>query len=106
HQANRAALVNSRNMESFLGSLGKLMVSSAHLQAGLNRAYLNSLSLFPQIPNFILCADARFGACQQVPICNDQVRLGIVGSFSRDAGGQFACYYVDTNVLEESQVSV
>jgi len=101
--ADRLPLVNERNLNSFLNCIGKTIANTAHLQAGINRNYLTSLSLFPQIPDLILYADASFDR-HAITTLHDTVQFATMGSFSKNGRFQFLCYYVQSNQLEESQV--
>ncbi|KAH9406861.1 DNA polymerase epsilon subunit 2 [Tyrophagus putrescentiae] len=108
----KAKLLSARHCEDYLASYGRLLVSCAHLQAGQSRNYPGPLSLFPRIADCVLLADGgesnhRKGGdtFNQVALYDGALQLATMGSFSR-GGGQFAVYYVATNSLEESAVSL
>lgn len=91
-------------VESLFTSAGRMIVSSAHLNAALNRDFLTPLSLFPRVPSLILLADTHFEQhCSRR--LYDRVRVGSVTSFSKN-NFQFLAYYVESDQLEESQVRV
>lgn len=109
-------LSSSKSSESYLSAYGRLLVSCAHLQAGQSRNYPGPLSLFPRIADCLLLADGGGSAqkknspkggdtFRQVALYDGALQLATMGSFSRGEG-QFAVYYVETNTLEESAVSL
>lgn len=108
-------LSSSKTSEAYLSAYGRLLVSCAHLQAGQSRNYPGPLSLFPRIADCLLLADGggskkkssskEGDTFRQVSLYDGALQLATMGSFSRGEG-QFAVYYVETNTLEESAVSL
>ena len=112
---------DTKNVYNFLTSLGRAMVASVHLSAGITRSYPSLLSLFPHIPDLILLGDDKFGQFQQIGLYNDNCQsdtqppqFATIGSFSQSSssssssydGFPFVCYYVGDNLIEESQVNI
>lgn len=94
----------TKSTSSLLPLLSRLWLYSGHLTAGLNRNFLNPLSLFPRVPDTILIPADRFDTCQPYSSLSES-QLATVCSFSRHQH-QFVVYYARANRLEESQISV
>ena len=102
-QANNS-LMKSKNVDEFINSLGRLIVSNGHLCSGTNRSFLNSLSLLPQLPDAVLIGNSSLDHFNQKSIF-DSVILTTSLSFTKN-NFQFLCYYVQENVFEESEINI
>lgn len=96
---------NSELSDNFFTSVGRMMVSSMHLNATINRSFYSPLSLFPQVPQLILMADNQYNRYTSTSLYDCSINFSTITSFTRNEY-QFVVYYVNCNQLEESQVNL
>uniref|UniRef100_A0A6G1SIH8 DNA polymerase II subunit 2 n=1 Tax=Aceria tosichella TaxID=561515 RepID=A0A6G1SIH8_9ACAR len=91
--------------EDFFESAKNIMLSNAHLSAGINKVYHSSMSLWHR-PDLLVLADAEAFGNKYDYSCSKQTdtTFTTMPSFSRQYS-QFKVYYLKSGEVEDSQVS-
>lgn len=93
---------NTTNFNEFGSAIGKLLLSNAHLSAGLNKNFQSSLAL-SHVPDLLIVADTTLQDDFDCKI--HKTSFVNLPSFSANEF-KFKVHYVQTRATEDSQIQI